>query len=156
VKETLRARPVIIDVARKLTAPATIGGYELPPGTFVVPAIAALHLRNDLYPEPEAFQPERFLEGKAETYTWIPFGGGVRRCAGAAFAEFEMRMVLREFVTRAALRAADPAPEKVKIRNITLAPEHGTTVLMERPLTHPDMDYRAFEAAVPEGPSPVV
>jgi cytochrome P450 len=156
VKETLRARPVIIDVARKLTAPATIGGYELPTGTFVVPAIAALHLRADLYPEPGEFQPERFLEGKAETYTWIPFGGGIRRCAGAAFAEFEMRMVLREFVTRAALRAADPAPEKVKIRNITLAPQHGTTVLMERPLTHPDMDYSAFDAAVPQGPSQVV
>jgi hypothetical protein len=67
-----------------------------------------------------------------------------------------MRVVLREFVTRAALRAADPAPEKVKIRNITLAPQHGTAVVLERPLTHPDMDYRAFDAAVPEHPSRVV
>jgi cytochrome P450 len=155
VKETLRARPVIIDVARKLTAPATIGGYELAAGSFVVPAIAALHLREDLYPEPEQFRPERFLDSKADTYAWIPFGGGVRRCAGAAFAEFEMRVVLREFVTRAALRVADPAPEKVKVRNITLAPQHGTTVVMDRPLTRPDMDYRAFEAAVPEKPSRV-
>jgi cytochrome P450 len=155
VKETLRARPVIIDVARKLTAPATIGGYELAAGSFVVPAIAALHLREDLYPEPEQFRPERFLDGKADTYAWIPFGGGVRRCAGAAFAEFEMRMVLREFVTRAALRAADPAPEKVKIRNITLAPQDGTKVVLERPLTQPDMDYRAFDAPVAEDPSRV-
>ncbi|HET7454797.1 MAG TPA: cytochrome P450 [Solirubrobacterales bacterium] len=146
VKETLRARPVIIDVARKLTAPATIGGYELAAGSFVVPAIAALHLREDLYPEPDEFRPERFLDGKADTYAWIPFGGGVRRCAGAAFAEFEMRMVLREFVTRAALRTADPAPEKVKIRNITLAPEHGAAVTLERPLTHPDAEYSAFNA----------
>jgi cytochrome P450 len=146
VKETLRARPVIIDVARRLTAPATIGGYELGAGTFVVPAIAALHLREDLYPEPEQFRPERFLEGKADTYAWIPFGGGIRRCAGAAFAEFEMRLVLREFVTRAALRAADPAPEKVKIRNITLAPEHGTTVILQRTLTRPDTDYSAIDA----------
>jgi cytochrome P450 len=156
VKETLRARPVIIDVARKLTAQATIGGYKLAAGSFVVPAIAALHLREDLYPEPEQFRPERFLDGKADTYAWIPFGGGVRRCAGAAFAEFEMRVVLREFVTRAALRVADSAPEKVKIRNITLAPQLGTTVVMDRPLTHPDMDYRAFDAAVPENPSRMV
>jgi len=156
VKETLRARPVIIDVARRLTAPATIGGYELPAGSFVVPAIAAVHLREDLYPEPEEFRPERFLDDKADTYAWIPFGGGVRRCAGAAFAEFEMRVVLREFVTRASLRAADPAPEKVKIRNITLAPQHGATVVMERPLTRPDRDYLAFDAAVPENPSRVV
>jgi cytochrome P450 family 135 len=146
VKETLRARPVIIDVARKLTAPATIGGYELPAGSFVVPAIAALHLREDLYPEPEQFRPERFIDSKADTYAWIPFGGGVRRCAGAAFAEFEMRVVLREFVTRAALRPADPAPEKVKIRNITLAPQRGTTVVLERPLTRPDMEFSAVDA----------
>lgn len=148
VKETLRARPVIIDVARKLTAPATIGGYELPAGTFVVPAIAGVHMREDLYPEPEEFRPERFLNDKADTYAWIPFGGGVRRCAGAAFAEFEMRIVLREFVTRAALQAADPAPEKVSIRNITLAPQHGTRVVLERPLSRPDMDFSATDALV--------
>jgi cytochrome P450 len=145
VKETLRARPVIIDVARKLTAPATIGGYELAAGTFVVPAIAGVHMREDLYPEPEEFRPERFLDG-ADTYAWIPFGGGVRRCAGAAFAEFEMRIVLREFVTRAALQAPDPAPEKVAIRNITLAPQHGTRVVLERPLSRPDMDFSANDA----------
>jgi len=154
VKETLRARPVIIDVARKLTAPARIGGYELPTGSFVVPAIAALHLRADLYPQPGEFRPERFLEEKADTYSWIPFGGGVRRCAGAAFAEFEMRMVLREFVTRAALRVADPAPEKVKIRNITLAPQHGTQVVLERPLSRPDLDFVAPEAVGSKASAP--
>jgi cytochrome P450 len=141
VKETLRARPVIIDVARRLTAPATIGGHRLPRGSFVVPAIAAVHLREDLYPEARQFRPERFLGTQADTYAWIPFGGGIRRCVGAAFAEFEMRIVLREFVTRAALRAVDQAPEKVKVRNITLAPEHGTRVVLERPLTRPDLDF---------------
>jgi len=146
VKETLRARPVIIDVARRLTAPATIGDHRLPAGSFVVPAIA-VHLREDLYPDPQQFRPERFLEGKADTYAWIPFGGGIRRCVGAAFAEFEMRIILREFVTRAALRAADTAPEKVKVRNITLAPEHGTRVVLDRPLTHPDSDYATPSAA---------
>jgi cytochrome P450 len=148
VKETLRARPVIIDVARRLTAPATIGGHRLPEGSFVVPAIAAVHQRDDLYPEARQFRPERFLEGQADTYAWIPFGGGIRRCVGAAFAEFEMRIVLREFVTRAALRAVDPTPEKVKVRNITLAPEHGTRVVLERPLSRPDLDFGAEAVGV--------
>jgi cytochrome P450 len=130
VKETLRARPVIVDVARRLTAPATIGGYELRAGTFVLPAIAALHYREDAFPEPRRFRPERFLDGKADNYAWIPFGGGVRRCIGAAFAEYEMRTILREFVERADLEAVDAADEAVRVRNITLAPAHGTRVLM--------------------------
>jgi len=134
VKETLRARPVIVDVARKLKAPATIGGYELAAGQFVLPAIAALHYRDDLFPEPEEFRPERFLDGKADNYAWIPFGGGVRRCIGAAFAEYEMRTILREFVERAELRAVDQKPERVKVRNITLAPAKGTRVVLERRL----------------------
>ena len=134
IKETLRARPVIVDVARKLKAPAEIGGYQLPKGSFVLAAIAALHYREDLFPDPEEFRPERFLEGKADNYAWIPFGGGVRRCIGAAFAEYEMRIVLREFVERAELSAPDPKPEKVKVRNITLAPGKGTRVRLDRPL----------------------
>ncbi len=134
VKETLRARPVIVDVARKLVAPATVGGYELPAGIFVMPAIAALHYREDIFPEPEEFRPERFLDGRVDNYAWIPFGGGIRRCIGAAFAEYEMRIVLREIVGRAHLTAPDPKPEKVRIRNITLAPAKGTRVRLERPL----------------------
>jgi cytochrome P450 len=134
IKETLRARPVIVDVARKLTAPARIGGYELPAGSFVLPAIAALHYREDLFPDPEEFRPERFLGGKADTYVWIPFGGGVRRCIGAAFAEYEMRIVLRTILERAELSAPDPKPERVKVRNITLAPGRGTRVSLDRPL----------------------
>jgi cytochrome P450 len=134
VKETLRARPVIVDVARKLTAPVTIGGYELPEGTFVMAAIAALHYREDLFPSPEEFRPERFLGGKADNYAWVPFGGGVRRCIGAAFAEYELRTVLREFVQRADLAAPDPRPERVAVRNITLAPAKGTMVVLNRPL----------------------
>jgi cytochrome P450 len=134
VRETLRARPVIVDVGRKLTAPATIGGYELGAGSFVLAAIAALHYREDTFPEPQAFRPERFLDTKVDNYAWIPFGGGVRRCIGAAFAEYEMRTILREFVERADLRPADPAAEKVKIRNITLVPAKGARVMLERPL----------------------
>ncbi len=134
VKETLRARPVIVDVARKLTAPAQIGDYELPKGTFVMAAIAAMHYREDLFPQPQEFRPERFLEGKVDNYAWIPFGGGVRRCIGAAFAEYEMRIILREIVGRADLSAPDPKPEKAKVRNITLAPGKGTVVRLDRPL----------------------
>jgi cytochrome P450 len=134
VRETLRARPVIVDVARKLTAPLALGGYELPAGTYVMAAIAALHYRDDLFPEPEEFRPERFLEEKADNYAWIPFGGGVRRCVGAAFAEYEMRVVLRTIVERAELSAPDPKPERVKVRNITLAPGDGARVRLDRPL----------------------
>ncbi len=134
IKESLRARPVIIDVARKLTRQTRIGGYDLAAGTFVMPAIAALHYREDLFPSPEEFRPERFLDDKTDTYAWIPFGGGVRRCIGAAFAEYEMRIVLRAMLERAELSAPDPAPEKVKVRNITLAPGKGTRVRLDRPL----------------------
>jgi cytochrome P450 len=129
VKEVLRARPVIVDVARKLKAPATIGGYELKEGTFVLAAIAPMHYREDLFPRPDEFRPERFLEGRADNYAWIPFGGGVRRCIGAAFAEYEMRTILREFVERAELRPVGSKPERVKVRNITLAPARDTRVI---------------------------
>lgn len=130
VKETLRSRPIIVDVARKLTAPATIDGYELPAGTFVLPAIAALHHREDIFPAPREFRPERFLDVKVDNYAWIPFGGGVRRCIGAAFAEYEMRTILREFVLRADLRAVNTKDEPVRVRNITLAPARGARVVM--------------------------
>jgi cytochrome P450 len=134
VKEVLRARPVLVDVGRKLKAPATIGGYELPEGSFVLAAIAALHYREDVFPEPHEFRPERFLESKADNYAWIPFGGGIRRCIGAAFAEYEMRTILREFVQRAELRPARPKPERVRVRNITLAPAKDTRVVLARRL----------------------
>ena len=134
IRETLRARPVIVDVARRLTAPLEIGGYELAAGTYLMAAIAALHYREDLFPRPREFRPERFLEGGPDSYAWIPFGGGVRRCIGAAFAEYEMRIVLRTVLERAELSAPDPKPERVKVRNITLAPGRGTVVRLDRPL----------------------
>lgn len=129
IRETLRVRPVILDVARKATTDVTIGGYHLPAGTLILVAITALHYRDDLYPDPEAFRPERFLENPPETYSWLPFGGGVRRCLGAAFAHEEMRIVLREIVSRADLRALSPRAERVRLRNITLAPREGATVI---------------------------
>src|ERR1700709_2746939 len=137
VQETLRARPVIVDVGRKLTAPAAIRAHELPRGPFVLAAIAALHYREDSFPTPEEFRPERFLGAKPDNYAWIPFGGGTRRCIGAAFAEYEMRTILRELVEHADLRSADAKPEKSKIRNITLVPAQGARVVLERPLSYP-------------------
>ena len=127
VRETLRSRPVIIDVPRRLNAPLRLGAYEVPAGSYLMAAIAALHYREDLFPEPQRFLPERFLEAKPNTYSWIPFGGGVRRCVGAAFAEFEMRVVLRTILERAELCAPDPRPEKVRVRT-TLVPAKGTLV----------------------------
>jgi cytochrome P450 family 135 len=134
IRETLRSRPVIVDVARKLTAPLSLGGYELPAGTLVLASITGLHAREDLYPDADAFRPERFLGEPPGTYTWIPFGGGVRRCLGAAFAQEEMRIVLREIATRADLRPADTKPERPRMRNVTIAPEHEARVVLERPL----------------------
>ncbi|HEY2717273.1 MAG TPA: cytochrome P450 [Solirubrobacterales bacterium] len=143
VRETLRSRPVLIDVARKLTAPASIGGYEFEAGSFLIPAIAAIHHREDIYPEPYRFRPERFLDEGAENYAWIPFGGGVRRCVGAAFAEQEMRVVLAEVVSRAQLRAPDPAPERGVVRHITLAPARDTVAVLERPLADAQAEVAA-------------
>lgn len=143
IQETLRVRPVLTDVARKLTARTEIGGYTIPAGTLVLPAIAALHHREDLYPDPHEFRPERFLEGQTDAYGWIPFGGGVRRCIGAAFAQYEMRIVLKAILERAELRAASPRPERVRVRNITVAPARGTRVVLERRLrTSPSLARR--------------
>ena len=117
---------------RRLTEPMEIGGRLLPAGVNLAPCIYLVHRRADVYPDPYAFRPERFLERPAGTYTWIPFGGGVRRCLGASFALFEMRVVLRELVRRLELRATDARPERVARRAITLVPERGGEVVVER------------------------
>jgi cytochrome P450 len=131
IKETLRARPVVTDVGRKLTREIELAGFRLPAGTLVMPAIAAIHFREDLYPEPDEFRPERFLQGTPDAYTWIPFGGGVRRCIGASFAQFEMRVIIRTILERVRLRAANRRPERSKLRNVTAAPAHGCRVVVE-------------------------
>jgi cytochrome P450 len=111
-----------------------IGGHLLPAGVTVTPCIWLMHRRPDIYPEPERFRPERFLEQPAGTYTWIPFGGGVRRCLGASFAMFEMKQVLRAIAGGVRLRAPDPRPERIARRAITFTPERGAEVVAE-PLT---------------------
>ncbi len=130
VKETLRLRPVIALVLRKLVEPMEIGGLVLPAGTNVAPCIYLVHRRPDLYPEPDRFRPERFLEQPAGTYTWIPFGGGVRRCLGGAFAEFEMAVVLRELVRRKRIVPVGEEPEHPVRRTITNVPSRGAEVIV--------------------------
>jgi cytochrome P450 len=131
VKETLRVRPVVVDVARRLTRDAEVAGWRLPAGTLVLPAIAAVHARPDLYEAPGEFRPERFLDGAAESYAWIPFGGGVRRCIGASFAQVEMRTVLREVLRRVRLRAPSKRPERGVIRHVTVVPGRGAQAIAE-------------------------
>jgi cytochrome P450 len=132
VKETLRLRPVIALVLRRLTEPMEIGGRLLPAGVNVAPCIYLVHRRADVYDEPRAFRPERFLDNPPGTYTWIPFGGGVRRCLGASFAQFEMKVVLRELVARLDIRAARPQPERRVRRAIVFAPSRGGEIVVER------------------------
>jgi cytochrome P450 len=128
VTESLRLRPVIDAAERTLTKPRAIGGYELPAGIRVYPAIVLVQRREDLYPEADKFRPERFLDDGAESYAWIPFGGGIRRCIGAALAQAEMAEVIRTVLSRVELRALRPEPEPVVMRGITLVPQHGTPV----------------------------
>jgi cytochrome P450 len=131
IKEVLRLRPVIALVLRRLIEPMEIGGRTLPAGVNVAPCIYLLHRRADVYDEPRAFRPERFLEKPPGTYTWIPFGGGVRRCLGASFAQFEMKVVLRELVSRLDIRAARPEPERRVRRAIVFAPSRGGEIVVE-------------------------
>jgi cytochrome P450 family 135 len=131
-KETLRARPVVYDVARKLGAPATVNGWRLPAGVHVVPSITAIHLFQGIYEQADEFRPERFLEGdQPDSYAWIPFGGGRRRCIGAAFATMEMKAVMAEVLRRVEVRAPDPKPERLKLHNVTLMPAKGARVVVE-------------------------
>jgi cytochrome P450 len=128
ISESLRLRPVVPLAGRRLASDLHVDSLSLPSGTDVTPAIWLTHTRADLYPEPFAFRPERFLERPPTTYGWIPFGGGVRRCLGAAFAELEMRVVLETVLQRRALSPASSRAERVTRRNVTFSPRHGTLV----------------------------
>ena len=131
IRETLRLRPVVPEVARRLARPLRVGDWLLPAGTVVAPSIYLTHRRADLWPEPERFRPERFLGEAVEGTAWLPFGGGVRRCLGASFALMEMRAVLCTMVPRARLRPAGGGP-RVTRRMVVLAPSDGVRVSVER------------------------
>jgi len=130
IAETLRLRPVISIVGRRLTEPIEFAGWSLPAGVTLAPSVFLVHRRPDVYPHPERFDPERFVDNPPGTYTWIPFGGGVRRCLGGAFAQFEMRAMLSELVRRTQLAPARPESERVFRRAITETPRRDAEVVI--------------------------
>jgi cytochrome P450 len=132
VTESLRLRPVIDAAERTLTKPRVVGDWELPTGIRVYPAIVVVHRREDLYPQADRFRPERFLDDGAESYSWLPFGGGIRRCIGAALAQAEMAEVIRAVLSRVSLEPLRPVADPVVLRGITLVPKHGVPVRVER------------------------
>jgi cytochrome P450 len=135
VAETLRLNPPLPNTQRELGGPLELGGYELPEGTLVAPCAYLIHRRPDVYPEPLAFQPERFLDTTPPQEIWWPFGGGSRRCIGASFARLQMSMVLRRLAERTRLRAASPGRrEPIRKRGILFAPARGARVVMSERL----------------------
>jgi cytochrome P450 len=137
IHETMRLRPPLPLFDRMVCEPIEVLGHRIPEGAVMACNIVAAHRRPDVYPEPLAFRPERFLENGPETYSWIPFGGGVRRCLGAAFALYEMRIVLRMLVERTELEAVDPEPSHYFRRAIVLGPRSGARVRLRAPVAAP-------------------
>ncbi|EPX64275.1 Cytochrome P450 [Cystobacter fuscus DSM 2262] len=131
--EALRLHPVVPVVSRRTLAPFTLRGRELPPGTGVMAAICLAHVDPVLYPEPEHFRPERFLERKYSPFEYLPFGGGARRCIGAAFAQYEMRIVLGSLLAAHRFSLANGTPERPVRRNITIGPARGVEMVYEGP-----------------------
>jgi cytochrome P450 len=130
IHEGMRNRPVIPIIGRRVTEPWQLGEYTLPAESWVLMSILLVHHRDDVYPDPFAFRPERFLGQKPGTYTWIPFGGGIRRCLGATLAMAEMRSVLRHIAARTDLMAPEPEPEHARHRNVTMIPAKGGQVVV--------------------------
>ena len=128
IAEILRVRPVVPMIGRELRKPMELDGWELGPGTSVMLSIYLAHTRPDVYPDPYRFDPTRFEGVKPDTYSWIPFGGGTRRCIGAAFAQFEMRVVLRTLLSALDLTPGCDQPDQMVRRNVTLSPKHGSQV----------------------------
>jgi cytochrome P450 family 135 len=131
-KETLRVRPVVFEFGRKLTAPVQLAGYRIPAGTILAPSINLVQHSSRHYPDPEEFRPQRFLDQRADPAVWLPFGGGVRRCLGATFAQTEMRTVLREVLRRVELSPTTAPDEPVKPRHVTMVPRQGAMVTVRR------------------------
>jgi cytochrome P450 family 135 len=132
VKETLRIRPVVPGVGRVVRGGSfDLDGWEIPDGVEINPSIALIHRRGDRYPDPQEFRPERYLSDDApDTYTWIPFGGGTRRCLGAAFATFEMATVIRTVLERCEFRPASRRPARMERRGITIVPRDGARIVV--------------------------
>ena len=134
-KETLRIRPVVFDVGRVLTKPIDLAGYRLPAGAMVVPAMGLVHASAAVYPDPDRFDPDRMLGATLSPSTWLPFGGGNRRCLGATFAMVELRVVLREILRRVDLDTTTAADERQKLKHVIFIPHRGARVSV-RALKH--------------------
>jgi cytochrome P450 family 135 len=132
MKETLRFCPAAPIVVRKLLEPMELGGYEIPAGTTVAPCVHLVHRNPDIYPDPTAFRPERFLERPAGTYTWIPFGGGVRRCLAAPYAQLLMKQAISTVVSDVDLRPAEPRSERPRKSAIAFVPHRHAMVIATR------------------------
>ncbi|HET9760588.1 MAG TPA: cytochrome P450 [Nocardioidaceae bacterium] len=130
LKESMRLHPVIPMVVRHLMKPVTIGGVDLPAGANIGPSILISHARADNHRDPQAFRPERFLDGEVATNTWIPFGGGVRRCIGAGFSLMEGVAVLREVLQRYDVTLPAGVTDYPRVRNITSVPRHGARIVV--------------------------
>jgi cytochrome P450 len=132
IAEALRLHPPTGGVVRRLRKPLSIAGYELPVGTDVLPITLLAHRRADVYRRPWTFEPTRFLDARPPAGAWFPFGGSVRRCIGAAFAQFEAKIVLEELFAALRLRPVEPRPERTSRRAIVLVPSKGARVVAER------------------------
>jgi cytochrome P450 family 110 len=130
VKEVLRLQPIVPIVAREAQSDVEIAGWSIPRGTIIAPCAYLTHRRADVYSEPERFLPERFLDRKIDPYEWLPFGGGIRRCIGMAFAQYEMAIVLATLLSSVDLERAPGPPPRTARRSVTLAPSDGTRVVM--------------------------
>ncbi len=130
IAETLRVRPVVPMIGRELRKPMTLDGWDLESGTSVMLSIYLAHTRPEVFPDPYVFDPSRFDGVKPDTYSWIPFGGGTRRCIGAAFAQFEMRIVLRTILSTLDLAPGSDSPDQMIRRNVTLSPKNGSPVIV--------------------------
>ncbi len=130
IHETMRNRPVVPITGRRVKAPWQLGEYRLPKNSHILVSVSLLHHREDVYPDPFSFRPERFLGVKPGTYTWVPFGGGIRRCLGATLAMAEQRVVLRAIARRTDMEAPDQRPERVLHRNVTMLPAKGAAVVV--------------------------
>jgi cytochrome P450 len=117
-------------IGRRVEVPWRLGEYAVGASTPVTMSILLVHHREDLYPDPFSFRPERWLGRKPGTYEWIPFGGGIRRCLGGALAMAEQRVVMRAMVDRLDLETDDPEPERARHRNVTMIPARGARVVV--------------------------
>ena len=128
LKESLRIRPVVFNVARVIHRPVELAGYSLPAGIAVAPGIGLVHACPDSYPDPARFVPERFIANRVSPGTWIPFGGGDRRCPGALLAMLEMRIVLRELLCRVDFNLTESGGERQRVKHFALVPHRGVRI----------------------------